>query len=528
MDVDALCAKTWDALVIGTGIGGGTIGRSLAEAGLDVLFVEYGPYGPRTEAHDGYPVGDGYSRMLHGIWPSDAFFEADGTTTEVDLGLGAGVGGTSAFYAATLERPSPQDLDDSATRPHPTGGWPVSFAEFDAHFTAAERMYHVVGERNPLEARQEDGLRLPEKDTGYQQQQRQFFEKMGLHPYRSPTGAKFLPGCDKCFGRKCPRACKMDGRTAGVEPALKTGHAAILDWCEAVRFHGEFDRIETLEARHKGRTVHLKAKRFILSAGALNSPRILQRSVSESWPAGCANGSGLVGRNLMFHLNELFALWSRKSGNVAELSKAFTMRDFYTHENQRLGAFQALGVSADYKTISHFLSESARQGNSLKQAVIKHAGHISSRLSARLLGNAEIYVGILEDFPHFENHVTNEDGSTDRIRIVYNVSEDLLARRALFTRMIQKAFPRAQCLHLNRSPQVNYAHACGTLRFGDNQNSSVLNRHCRSHEVQNLYCVDASFMPTSNGVNPSLTIAANALRVADHLVQDVYRSGNGI
>ena len=521
MSIEDIHSKTWDAIVIGTGVGGGTVGRRLAEAGLKVLFVEYGPYGPQTEEQDGAPIGDGYARKLHGVWPSDAVFTSNGETSAVDLGIGVGVGGTSSFYASTLERPAPQDLDDCAEQKHPTGGWPVRYAEYEDYFLEAERLYNVVGETSPMEPTDQTGMARPAPDTEYQQKLRQFFQDCGLHPYRSPTGARFVDNCKMCFGRKCPRACKMDGRTAGIEPALATGNAALLDWCEAVRFHGTANAVEQLEVRHKGQTLFLKAGTFILSAGALNSPRILQRSVSQDWPKGCANSSGLVGRNLMFHLNEFFAIWPGAHQSASEYSKTFSMRDFYSSKGQRLGVFQALGVSADYHTISYFLSAYSKQGHPLKRAFLRRTTHLASMISAQVLGNAEMYVGILEDFPHPENRVSNGPDRTDQIEIVYNVSDELLSRRAKFTKMINAAFPRRQRLHLNRTPQVNHAHCCGTVRFGLDAKTSVLDSNCRSHDVQNLYCVDASFMPTSNGVNPSLTIAANALRVADHIVENV-------
>ena len=74
-----------------------------------------------------------------------------------------------------------------------------------------------------------------------------------------------------------------------------------------------------------------------------------------------------------------------------------------------------------------------------------------------------------------------------------------------------------QVIKLSRGMNINYGHACGTLRFGHDPKTSVLNQFNRAHDVSNLYVVDASFFPTSGGTNPSLTIAANALRVADYI-----------
>ena len=142
--------KVWDVIVIGTGIGGGTIGRKLAESGLSVLFVEQGPDGPRTEQTALNPgLADPVARAVRGFWPHPVKALVDGQRRQFFAPLGSGVGGSSVFYAATLERPAPHDLDHSADRPHPTGGWPVSAAQMAPYFAAAEAMYHVTGGADP-------------------------------------------------------------------------------------------------------------------------------------------------------------------------------------------------------------------------------------------------------------------------------------------------------------------------------------------------------------------------------------------
>ena len=119
--------QDWDVIIIGTGIGGGTIGRALAEGGLKVLFVEQGPAGYRAEQTPlDLEMADPVARALRGFWPKPVTARVGGVDLRFFAPLGAGVGGSSAFYAATLERPEPHDLDDSDAIAHPTGGWPVS------------------------------------------------------------------------------------------------------------------------------------------------------------------------------------------------------------------------------------------------------------------------------------------------------------------------------------------------------------------------------------------------------------------
>ena len=140
---------------------------------------------------------------------------------------------------------------------------------------------------------------------------------------------------------------------------------------------------------------------------------------------------------------------------------------------------------------------------------------IPALAAAWLLGHAHIFVGLLEDMPLPQNRVILDPADPARIRFEYTVTPELRARRRAFRSWVRKGFGPGRMLFLNHEPELNLAHCCGTLRFGDDPATSVLDAACRAHEVDNLHVADGSFMPTSNGINPSLTIAANALRVAD-------------
>ena len=174
---------TWDAIIIGTGIGGGTTGRALAEAGLRVLFLEQGPSGYRAEeTRLDDALVDPVARAIRGFWPDPVTVRLDGRETTLFAPLGAGVGGSSVFYAATLERPAPHDIDHSADRPHPTGGWPVSHADLLPWLQRAEALYHVTGQPDPLDP----GPPLPPgpaPDAGDTSLMARLAAR-GLHPYR--------------------------------------------------------------------------------------------------------------------------------------------------------------------------------------------------------------------------------------------------------------------------------------------------------------------------------------------------------
>jgi choline dehydrogenase-like flavoprotein len=425
------------------------------------------------------------------------------------------VGGTSAFYAAALERPEPHDLDDSAERPHPTGGWPVSYAEFRPYYEQAERMYCVSGDGNPLAEDEPAFLRTPPALSKGDAALMESFRRRGLHPYRMHLGVRDVSGCQECFGRICARTCKMDGRTAGVEPALLTGRAALLERCQVVALRGTPSRVTHVEAVRAGQPLTFRARRFVLAAGALGSPSLLLASASEAWPRGCANESGLVGRNLMFHLSEVIAIWPERVSNFKGFSRTIALRDLYYVNGRRFGIIQSLGVCASFGDILHAMNQKFDRTVIRRARPLRQFNRIPAMAAAKILGEARVFTGILEDLPYASNRVFLENGEMSSMRVKYDFSSELLERRELFRGIMKKSLKGLRSFFMTVEPELNFGHPCGTLRFGGDPGGSVLDASCRAHSVRNLYAADTSFMPTSMGVNPSLTTAANALRVAD-------------
>lgn len=518
--MDDLRTREWDAIVIGTGIGGGSVGRRLAEAGLSVLFVEKGPdLGDTAVPAINIETRDPQERLAIGAWPRMLEAELDGAWCELDGMIGAGVGGTSAYYAATLERPERHDLEATDGHPHPTGGWPGGYDGMKPWFELAERYFHINGEVDPLapnDARlPPPGQPLPASDAALMQDLR----RAGMHPYRTHMAARFVPGCENCFGRRCPKRCKMDGRSAGVLPALETGRAALIDRCEVARIEADGTRVTGLTCRRDGQEFTLRARRYVLSAGGLGSPSLLLRSASEHWPTGLGNRNDLVGRNLMFHLSEIIAIWAGATRGEEGASRSISMRDLYFRDGQRFGTVQSMGLTAGYGEILHALNGRFEQSPLRKARPLRHGLRIPALIAARMLGNAKLFVGVLEDLPYLHNRVIADAEEPDRLRFHYDISDELRSRRAAFRKAMRAAFRPHRALFMGAAPQLNFAHPCGTLRFGDDPRTSVLDPDCRMHGIENLYVADSSFMPTSNGVNPSLTIAANALRVADRIAE---------
>ncbi len=504
----------WDAIVIGTGMGGGTIGRKLAEAGKSVLFVERGPMGVRAEEHGLDPnIWDREARLVRGYWPEPLEATVNGVTSSFNAPLGAGVGGSSVFYAAALERPAPHDLDHSEAHPHPTGGWPVSYAEMAPYYAEAEAMYAVCGTPDPLDPQgdMQPGPAMPPADQA-------LFDAMqeaGLHPYQGHMAVRYDTGCAECLGRKCPRPCKMDGRSAGVGPALATGNANLLVRCEALDVLQDGNRVVGLRVAHNDQVETLTARSYVLAAGALHSPRLLMAS------GDLGDRSGLMGRNLMFHLNEMFALWPKRSARGPGASKALAFRDLYHRKGARFGMVQAMGVEARYGEIVHYLNMAFDRSLLRQLRPLRQLTRIPAAIAVQLFGSAKIFVGILEDLPYPENRVHHDPDAPQKLAVTYQMPRELLERRRQFRRAIKAGLKGIRMAFIGAGPELNFGHPCGTLRFGDDPATSVLDRNCRLHGMANLWVVDASFMPTSMGVNPSLTIAANAIRVSEVITADL-------
>ena len=387
-------------------------------------------------------------------------------------------------------------------------------------FDKAQAMYRLHGEPDPLSDRPTPSLAPPppvgEGDAAIIERLR----ANGIHPYRLHTALSYLPGCAECLGRKCPRPCKMDGRSAGLEPALATGRAALLDRCEVTALRGRPGHIDEVEVQRDGQTYLIAAKQVVLAAGAYSSPRLLLASSAPHWPNGCANGNDQVGRYLMFHLDERFALWPGKSARFAGASKAVGFRDLYYHKGKRFGMVQAMGVDFSYGEIAFHLKSLVERSALRRFRLVRELTRVPALVASWLLGGAKLYVGLLEDFPMPENRILLDKANPRAIRFDYTIGPELRSRRKPYRKAIKAAFRGQRMMFLTRAADPNFGHPCGTLRMGDDPSTSVVDRNCRAHEVDNLWVADASFMPTSMGVNPSLTIAANAIRVATCIVED--------
>ena len=147
----------------------------------------------------------------------------------------------------------------------------------------------------------------------------------------------------------------------------------------------------------------------------------------------------------------------------------------------------------------------------------------------RFFSGGLVLASIMEDLPYLDNRVLPSDRPSldgrQRLQIQYRFHPSEIERRAVFLRQVKEVLKPFRKITLRGAKNnAALAHVCGTCRFGTDPKTSVLDPQNRAHQVDNLYVVDASFFPSSTGINPSLTIAANALRVAAHLNQVHFAS----
>jgi len=490
-------------------MGGGFTAQALAKAGHRVLLVERGIEEKSPPAAT--DSDDPETRIAAGRWPTLTAFEIDGVLNRCYAPFGSGLGGSTNWYAAALERFADLDIDSLPNAPHPTGGWPIRSQELLPFYEEAERMLHVAGTADPLSDHSTNHLLEPPHLGPCDTEFVRLFEQSGLHPYRLHVGIRYLPGCDECLGRLCYRNCRADVRSVLAEAPEKP---TIMARSEVVRLESTPDRVTCAIVAQGGRQIRIQAKVFVLAAGAIHTPKLLLKSANDHWPNGLANRSDLVGRNLMFHAVQNFALWPAKKLPSSGPRKSISLRDFYAAEGERCGCIQSTGFELGYgEYLMHLYQRFDRSAPSYIK-MFRPLLRIPAKLTIETLGRATIFVNLIEDLPYPENRVLLNDDEADGVSVKYTIKAELRHRAVHLRKLLTDRLKGRRLTFLSPEIELNFGHPCGTCVMSNDPSTGVIDRDCRAHGIANLFIADASFMPTSGAINPSLTIAANALRVS--------------
>lgn len=523
--IEQVLATHWDCLVVGTGIGGATLGHALAQGGKKVLFIEKGraSFQHQDTLRGAYPemqlspVAAPSTRHAALLARAGRFHDAidDGGRSVVPL-MGCGTGGSSALYGMAMERFLPIDFEPPQSGQGmdsvPRRRWPINYAELAPWYQSAERLYRVRGERDPLRPI-DQGLPAAPALSAQNAELHQHFLQQGLHPYALPLACERVAHCTCCQGYLCDRDCKNDAGRMCLQPALQAHGAALLEQCEVVRLDADAHRVTGVVCTHQQQALTLRAHQVVLAAGALNTPALLLRSTSPSWPGGLANASGLVGRNLMRHFVDLYLVFTRTGGSHP--LKEISISDFYQTQHGKLGTLQSFGQLPPAQMLTASLGQDLHDSAPWASPLFKLAQPLLPALLSLVLQRGMLLAAIMEDTPDADNRVL----AGARPAISYRPRPDDLVRLQVFRQQVSRVLKPYRFLRLAQAENnAVLAHVCGTCRFGNNPADSVLDRNNRAHGVSNLFVVDAAFFPSSGGTNPGLTIAANALRVAHHML----------
>jgi choline dehydrogenase-like flavoprotein len=519
--------EEWDVVVLGTGMGGSTAGFELARRGRRVLFIEKGKFlhGDPLERQVSPDVGEGEeaweaeARLIMGRWPLPVRGWTSFGDVEFYAPLGCGSGGSTIIYGGQLERFAPSDfhprehfpdVPDASVVEH----WPISYDDLAPFYRRAEAHFDVCGTQDPLNADALAVLRDPPPLSERDQHLHDTFVEAGLHPYRSHVGYHKLDTCDECLDL-CQRNCKSDAGRNSLVPALVAHGASILPECEVLRIDAGRSRVESVRVSRKGVECSISAKVFLLGAGSFASPVLLLRSRSPEWPDGLANTSGLVGRNLMLHSSDFMTIDQRELRSEAGPRKSLSVNDFYLNEGEKLGTLQSVGLPLIAPFIREYLRYALQKDRRWWCGLVEPRLELVARIGEYLSRRASLLSTIVEDLPYAENRVVLDPTAPDGRRFSYTYPAELARRSKRMLKLVKRRVGRRHSLRVVTGGRnnINYGHVCGTCRFGDDPATSVLDGSNRAHDLDNLYLVDSSFFPSSGGINPSLTIAANALRV---------------
>ena len=526
--------------MIGTGVGGATLGYALAKAGKSVLFCEKGRAGFGKDdtlrgdyaetfvaAHETPSIESRDILKRAGRFVDEIHDTSHATPRSFIPFIGSGTGGSSALYGMALERFSPSDFNPRQHHPDALDStlpdaWPISYTELAPYYRMAEQLYRVKssGDASNQTAGAEAAGHAPPLSAAAQELS-DFMAGKGLHPYRLPLACEYVNGCAGCQGYLCAKECKNDSARTCLAPALSRYGARLIDDCNVVRLVADERNASAVVCVSRGREYVLKAETIVLAAGALATPALLLSSANSCWPTGLANRSGLVGRNLMRHCIDLYAVFSKAKPCPNGNSKELALNDFYVTDSEKFGSIQSFGPMPPATMLVQSLQqELGEERGRWAAALFAPLKPLARGVLHRLFSRTLVLAAVMEDLPYADNRVTvrKKNGKDAEIAIYYRLHRHERARVDRFRAQVRNALEPYRFLLLKQAENnQRLAHVCGTCRFGNDPRESVLDANNRAHGVDNLYVIDGSFFPSSGGTNPALTIAANALRVAAHL-----------
>lgn len=508
----------YDIIIIGTGSGGGTIAKKLAGSGKKILILERGGFIPKEKQN-----WDPHEVVTLGRYrPKENWYDKEDKPFLPYIHYN--VGGNSKVYGAALFRFRESDFKEVKHYGGTSPEWPFGYETLRPYYDMAEKMYHVHGKRGVDPTEPPASFDYPLPPLPYEPLIKDLDEKMkhiGLHPFPLPMGVNLPQDTNKHAspvvlenfdGFPDLTDSKADSQTVALNHVLGLSNVEMIThaYAEKLITDEKGTKVIAVKAIVEGEEFFFSADTFIVACGAVNSAALFLRSANYAYPSGLANSSGQVGRNLMLHHNGCLVAFTKKK-NDCVFQKSLGIADFYHGADDSeypLGEIQLMGRN-DSDTIL-WMAEDIYPGKTYEE--LKEMT-IDFWLTA-------------EDLPSADNRVTlKEDGSikVEYTRNNYTAYEKLKDKlKEIFEKLgeIDPDYKDVQWKGYDLDVS-GMSHQNGTLRFGTDPSASVLDLNCRTHDLDNVYVVDASFFPSCGAFNPALTIAANALRVGDHILTNL-------
>lgn len=536
----------WDAIVVGSGAGGGVAAWRLSGRGLRVLVLEKGPrlpqralipdeigsclrdaFVPFTSEDAHVLVEGGVARRSHEGWTSSC------------------VGGGTVHMSAMLYRMHAEDFDAKsrfgALRGSTLIDWPFGYETLRPYYDEVQAHLGLSGEsgKNPFDPAGAPYPNAPLAAHPSADAVDRAAVAAGLHPFATPrgiltaehAGRRPCIQCGYCGSYACPVGAKASSADAFLPEAEATGRCTVLPGAAVVRVTEEAGRARGVIVVDEDGSLHeLRATWIVLAASAVESARLLLVSESPGFPHGLGNVSGQVGKNLVFSLEAAgravfdypSSLFPSEHDGKSFINRS--IQDRYV-DRDAPGGYPKIGTLVIERAHANPIQ---RARHAARQPTIALGKELTARLEASLRDSRDIlYESFVEMLPRsgtFVSLAADVRGAEGQpaARIVTDdapFETERAARLAALARQILEPLrPRAisEDAALRRTTFLQ----AGTCRMGRHEESSVCDERGRVRGVRGLVVVDGGALPSMGGVPPTLTIMANALRIADLVAHD--------
>ena len=536
--VDRSPSPRADVCVVGAGVAGGLLAHSLATAGLDVVVLEAGPrfdFDSRIERMERALRPDNTQSVWDMGGERDAYTSSGTWDYDLNISRVKGVGGTTLHWAGYTPRFHEKDFE-MRSRYGLASDWPIGYGDLQPYYAQAETELGVAGgDDNPFSPPREQEHPLPPFPTGPADSRYvQACSDLGITLHSAPQArnSEAYDGRSQCVGYStcipvCPSGAKYSG-DVHVRKAEEAG-ARIVDRAPVQSLeHG--DAGETVEAAvyntPNATELRQEARYFVLAGGAVEIPRLLLSSTSAAYPDGLANSSGLVGKDFMEHpMVTVRGTIPKPDGQEPIFWWPLESHQFYDHEDVTPGS-----IKLEFKQGSQLEPTDAPGGFDGLVADLADpvAGDDLSieGVDETEWNNWRVSINALvEQLPREHNRVALDKSKTDNHgNPVPDVALDVGKREVetlkhaadIGTRILE-SMGATDIETTDPENPATSSHHMGTTRMGEDPTESVLNPQLRTHDLDNLFVSSSSAFVTGGAMNPTLTIAALSLRLADHI-----------